>query len=79
MAIESDSRLVGSEVRAELARQGKAQRDLAAHLGLSQTQVSHRLTGKVGFRVQELMQVAAYLGVPVTQFLPRTEPARRAS
>jgi len=77
--MKQNAQYIAGEIRAELARQGKAQRDLAEHFDVSLMWVSARLAGKVEFKVSQLMQVAAYLGVPVTQFLPRTEPARRAS
>lgn len=55
----------GLEVRAALARNGKTQDDLAAHLGLSQTAVHRRVTGRVPFNVNELAQVAAFFGIDV--------------
>lgn len=61
---------VAAEVRAEMARQRKTQRDLAAALELSQAQVSDRLREKVAFDVRELEKVANWLGVPVSQFMP---------
>lgn len=63
---------VSSEVRAELARQRRPQRDLADLLGISVNQVSERIRGDVDWRVTELIQVAELLRVPVTQFLPVT-------
>lgn len=68
---------VASEVRAELARQRRPQRDLADLLGISIQQVSERLRGDVDWRVTELVLVAELLGVPIAQFLPApaAEPA----
>ncbi|SBT64257.1 BetR domain-containing protein [Micromonospora sediminicola] len=61
---------VSSEVRAELARQRRPQRDIAELLGISVNQVSERIRGDVEWRVSELVLVAELLGVPVAQFLP---------
>lgn len=66
---------VAREVRAEMARQRVSQLQLATRLGLSQPQISKRLTGRLEFRPSELDAVAELLGVPVTQFLPASERA----
>ena len=58
-----------AEIRGQLARQGKTQRDLAALLSLSQATVSARMTGKTEFTVSELRAVAAWLDVPVSRLL----------
>lgn len=70
MSTDPPQSTVAQEIRAELARQRKAQAELAEYLGLSQAAVSDRLSDKVEFRVSELLHVAAFLGVPVTQLLP---------
>lgn len=62
---------VGDSVRAELARQRKSQRQLAIALGLSQAAVSRRLLGHQAFDVDELAQVAAFLGLPIDHLIPR--------
>lgn len=56
---------IPANVKAELARRGKTQRDLADLLGLSTQAISRRLTGRLPFDVDELSAVAAYLGMPV--------------
>jgi transcriptional regulator with XRE-family HTH domain len=61
---------IAAEVRAELARQGKTQRDIAAVLDLPQPSVQLRLAGKRSFRAEELALLAESLGVPVSQFMP---------
>lgn len=66
---------VAREVRAEMARQRVAQRQLAQHLGLSQVSISKRLRGVIEFRTSELERTADLLGVPVTHFLPTTASA----
>lgn len=64
---------VGATVRAELARRGLLQRQLAEHLGISQPQISRRLEGVIAFNVDELASVAEFLGVPVTLLLDDAE------
>lgn len=66
---DSVRRAVAGEARAVLARHQKTQRDLAAVLGLSQTQAWARLTGAVGFRADEVARIAAWLEIPVTDLL----------
>jgi transcriptional regulator with XRE-family HTH domain len=64
------SEYVAREVRAEMARQGVSQRELAERLGFAQSGLSKRLTGQLTFRAEEWERIAEILGVPVTQFLP---------
>jgi transcriptional regulator with XRE-family HTH domain len=56
---------VGANVRAEMARRGITQATLAQHLGISQAQVSKRLSGAIAFDVNELHGVAGFLGVSI--------------
>jgi transcriptional regulator with XRE-family HTH domain len=60
---------IAAEVRAELARQGKRHGFVAEILGLDKGSVSHRLTGRRDFRAEEIVAIAAALGVPASQFL----------
>lgn len=60
---QSTAEVVGATVRAELARAGKSQTDLAAVLGVTQTAVSKRLRGVTPFDVNELAAVADALGL----------------
>lgn len=66
---------VSAAVRAEMARKTVKQRAVAERLGISQTQVSRRLSGRVAFNVDELQTIAELLGVPVTTFLATPERA----
>lgn len=66
---------IAAEVRAEMARQCKTQRDAAAALGLPQPNVQLRLAGKRAFRAEELAVLADWLGVPAAQFLPTERAA----
>lgn len=63
----------GRNVRAEMARAGVSQADLAARVGLSQSALSKRLRGVVPFRVDELDAIARVLRVTASDLLPRTE------
>lgn len=65
----------GANVKAEMARAGIGQVQLAARLGLSQTAVSSRLRGVVAFNVDELAAVARVLEVPVSTLVAE-EPAQ---
>lgn len=60
---------VGASVRAEMARHGITQQDLAAALGITQTAVSRRIRGTVPFDVAELPLVAAAIGCDVDTLL----------
>ena len=66
---------IAAEVRAELARQNKTQREIAEVLGLPQPSVQLRLAGKRSFRAEELAKLAESLGVPVSQFVPSEDAA----
>ncbi|WP_123605500.1 helix-turn-helix transcriptional regulator [Micromonospora sp. Llam0] len=63
---------IAAEVRAEMARQQKSQRDMAAALGMPQQVLQIRLVGRRSFRAEELALVAEVLGVPVTNFFAHT-------
>ncbi|MEU5939377.1 helix-turn-helix transcriptional regulator [Micromonospora sp. NPDC047548] len=69
--------MIAAEVRAELARQNKTQRDLGDLLHITQPSVQLRLSGQRPFRAEELVLIADWLGVPPAQFLP--EPASAAA
>lgn len=64
---------IAAQVRAEISRQMKPQRELVELLGISQAQVSERVRGDVEWRISELVKVADYLGLPVTAFVPGAE------
>lgn len=64
---------VARNIRAELARSETKQSWLAAELGMTQGAVSHRLTGRTDFSVNELVKIAAVLGVPLSTLLDGVE------
>lgn len=59
---------VVANVKAEIARCGVSQSGVAAALGLSQPQVSRRLSGRVDFSSSEIIRLSDLLGVPVGVF-----------
>lgn len=59
----------GANVRAEMARKGYSQAELARMLGMSQTGISKRLRGETPFDVNELARISAVLGVPLGTLL----------
>lgn len=73
---------VAAEVRAEMARKGYTQGDIAAVLGVSQGAVSRRFTCETAFDVDELSAVAALLEVSPEKFFvgaPGGRPGRRTN
>jgi len=61
---------VCAEVRAEIARQRVSQKSIAAALGITEGQLSLRLTGQVELKVGELDAIARALKKPVNLFWP---------
>jgi transcriptional regulator with XRE-family HTH domain len=60
---------VAANVRAALARQNKTRRELAAALGVDEHRIGKRTRGLVPFSVDEVVQVARFLGVTVEDLL----------
>jgi transcriptional regulator with XRE-family HTH domain len=69
---------IGANVRAEIARAGKTQDQIADMLRISQAGVSLRLAGRSPFHAHELDTLAEELGVPVATFYA-TAPAAAAA
>lgn len=67
--MKTTAQRTGANVRAEMARRGVKQAELAGELGMSQSMLSYRLSGQVVFNVDELARVAAVLEVPVATLL----------
>ncbi len=70
MANKTAAQRVAQEVRANMARRGRTQSDIATALGISQTAISRRLSGSVPWDVNELELVATALDVPLADLLP---------
>lgn len=64
---------IAAEVRAEMARQRKTHDDLAEVLGFTKQAIAKRMAAIQSFRAEELLAVAEWLQVPITQF---TSPVR---
>lgn len=60
---------VAANVRAELARRGLSQVDIATTLGVSQAAVSRRLSGSVPLDVNEVAAIADLLGITPSQLV----------
>lgn len=74
MTIANVAITTASNLRAELARQGRKKGDLARHLGLSGSAMTRRLSGETPMDVNEICAVAAWLDVPISALLP--DPGR---
>lgn len=61
---------VATEIRVELARQGIRQSELARKLGRNDQWLSVRVRGVHPIDLNDLEEIAAGLGVPVTKLLP---------
>jgi len=66
---DSERERVAANVRAELARSGKTQRDAAAVVGMHQPNLGLRLQGKRSFRAEEIARLAEWLGVSADNLL----------
>lgn len=66
------SQRVAANVRAEMARRQKLQRELAEALGISNNQASLRLAGRTPFRLDELERVAELLDLPVSALIAQS-------
>lgn len=64
---------VAANVRAELARQNKTRRELAAALRVDEHRIGKRTRGLVPFSVDEIVAVARFLGVTVEELVGRPE------
>lgn len=57
---------LAANIRAELARIGKTQSDLADHLGITRQALSQRLLGRVDFRMGEVTATANFLNTTIS-------------
>lgn len=62
-------------IRAEMARAGVTQTDLAVALGITQPAVSSRLKGRIDWRLRELNTVADFLNIPLSAIVGEPEQA----
>lgn len=71
--------VTGANVRAEMARRKVSQTTIAKHLDRSQTAISHRLSGRVPFDINELTAIAQLLDVPLAALLAGADTASPAA
>lgn len=77
MTDQAAAATTNAAIRAEMARHNVRQASLAEAIGISQAQVSARLSGRLDWKLSEIRAVAALLGVPLST-LVADEPAREA-
>ena len=65
--------VASSSIRAELARAGKSQKDVAAWIGVHPSQVTGRMQGRIEWRLPELITIAKHLRVPISTLLDDSE------
>jgi len=71
--------IASSAIRAELARRGLRQVDIAEKLGIDPAQVTKRMSGDIDWRLTELQTIAAMLGVPVSTLVDAPATASATS
>jgi transcriptional regulator with XRE-family HTH domain len=71
--------IASSAIRAELARRGLKQVDVAEKLGIDPAQVGRRMNGDIDWRLSELQAVAAMLEVPVSALVDEPPVAATGS
>jgi predicted GIY-YIG superfamily endonuclease len=67
---EKARRAIATEVRAEVARSGKSKQQVREFLGISRQAAWQRMVGVTSFPDDELAELAEFLGIPVSRFLP---------
>ena len=65
--------VIGERVHTLMWRSSRTQKQLASLLNVDQGAVSNRLRGKTAWSAMEVLSVAAWLGVPVTDLMPEVE------
>ena len=65
--------VIGERVHTLMWRGGRTQTQLAAVLNVDQGSISNRLKGKTNWTVVDLLAVAAWLNVPITDLMPEVE------
>lgn len=67
--------IVRRNIRIELARAGMSQRQAAEFAGISQSAFSDRMQRNEGFKLAELIALAAGLNIPISMFLTDLDTA----
>lgn len=71
------SAIVSRKVKGVLAELDVTQTELGHRLGMAQKTVSKRITGETPWRVDDVVDVAQALDVPLERILPLDELTRR--
>lgn len=69
----------GPAVRALMQEKRISQRELGAHLELSQAAIFRRLTGEVDFSISELTGAAEFLGTSIPALLTPSSPVEAST
>lgn len=76
-AVPADAETLNQKVAQELnalrGRHGRTQADLAAVIGVSQSQMSKRLRGRATFTITDIELFAAYFGIKASDLLGYAE------
>jgi hypothetical protein len=67
--------IVNARIRGVLAEKKVAATAASAAIGLAETGVSKRLRGQVRWTIDELLELAKFLDVPLSQLVPEPTPA----
>lgn len=78
-AVQLASQRIAGEVRAELARQKRSARELAAVLGISEHTAGRRLNGETPFNMVELVTACTWLRMGLADLVRRAEAVAAAS
>lgn len=68
-SLQSLTQLAAGNLRAEMARHSKSGADLASVLKVSQSSASRRMTGETALSLDDLEEIAAWLGIPLSRLL----------
>lgn len=71
----SPSSTAADNCRAEAARSGRTIQDISDGTGIGRVTLGRRLSGASSFTINELVAIAAYLGVPLSTLLAGVEDA----
>ncbi len=70
------ARAVGHQVRVAIVEQGQSQTSVALATGMAIDAMSRRISGRVSFRADELIQIAEHLGIDPARFFRPVPRAR---
>lgn len=71
--------LVAAEIRGHMARKQRTGVELARYLGITQTTLSRRLTGRTAFDLDEIALVAEWLELPISVLVTPADAAAETS